>query len=179
MKLEVPYKVVGNIDTKLTDAFINKLVEDDWYVYDYRQAMSGMKDCNSILFRHSSEYTSSTIKNMPLFEKFEKELQDVLSHLKTFYKFEEYVAFIARLKPGGIIAPHPDSSEFLTRIHRIHIPLKTNSGCVYAVDGIKLNMKVGTMYEIDNTRVHGVQNQGTDYRAHLILNLYPRTEKGT
>lgn len=176
MKLEVPYKVVGKIDTKLTDAFINKLVKDDWYVYDYRQPMNGMKDCNSIPLRHSSEYTSSTIRNMPLFEKFEKELQDVLDYLKTFYKFEEYVAFMARLQPGGVIDPHHDSGEFLEQIHRVHVPLQTNSKCVYTVEDIEVNMEVGNVYEIDNMRVHGVYNRGDDYRIHLVINLYPTKE---
>ena len=174
MKLDVPYKVVGEIDKQLTDSFLNKLVENDWYVYDYRQPMGGMKDCNSIPLRHSSEYTSATIRNMPLYEKFEKELQDVLDYLKTFYEFEEYVAFMARLQPNGVIDPHPDSGEFLEQIHRIHVPLQSNSACVYTVENIALNMKVGTVYEIDNMRVHGVYNKGDEYRIHLVINLYPK-----
>lgn len=174
MKLDVPYKVVGEIDKQLTDAFLNKLVENDWYVYDYRLPMGGMKDCNSIPLRHSSEYTSATIRNMPLYEKFEKELQDVLDYLRTFYEFEEYVAFMARLQPNGVIDAHADSGEFLEQIHRIHVPLQSNSDCVYTVEDLELNMKVGAVYEIDNMRVHGVYNNGNEYRIHLIVNLYPK-----
>lgn len=174
MKLEVPYKVVGSIDTSLTNPFVVKLTEDDWYVYDYRQPMGGMKDCNSIPLRHSSEYSSATIREMPLFEKFKPEIEGILVYLRQFYVFEEYVAFMARLQPGGIIDSHVDGGEFLEQIHRVHIPLQTNPGCVYIVEDTSLNMHVGTVYEIDNTRVHGVNNKGDENRIHLVVNLYPK-----
>jgi hypothetical protein len=173
MKLDVPYKLIGTIDTSVTDAFLFKLVEDDWFVYDYRKPMGGMKDCNSIPLRHSSEYTTSTIREMPLFEKFKQELELILDSLKQFYNFNEYAAFISRLSPGGVIDLHQDGGEFLEQIHRLHIPLKTNPDCLYIVEDVALNMQVGNAYEIDNMRVHGVENKGNDYRIHLVVNLYP------
>ncbi len=173
MKLEVPYKIVGEISTKLTDSIINKVEDKDWYIYDFRKPM-GFNDCNSILLRHSPEYVSEKIKNMPLFEKFKKELYDILDYLKKFYQFKDYVAFMARLSPNGKIFPHKDYGEFLTQINRIHIPLKSNEKCFYVVEDTEINMKVGTMYEIDNLRTHSVYNNGDDYRTHLIVNLYPK-----
>jgi hypothetical protein len=97
MKLNTPYKVVGQISNQLTDAFLNKLVDDDWYAYDFRQPLSGMKDCNSILLRHSNKFSKDTLENMILFSKFQKEIENVLEFLESFYEFDDYVAFIVTL----------------------------------------------------------------------------------
>jgi hypothetical protein len=175
MKLEVPYKVVGSIDVGLTNAIADKIEDSDWLVYDYRKSM-GFTDCNSILLRHSSEYSSDTIRDMPLMDKFRYELEAVVKHLENFYDFTEQVSFMAKLEPKGKIHRHQDSGEFLERIHRVHIPLITNNDCFYIVDEVELNMQVGTVYEIDNTRIHGVVNNGDDYRIHLVINLYPKDE---
>jgi hypothetical protein len=173
VKLETPYKVVGNIDLSLTNAIVEKIDASDWLVYDYSQSM-GFKNCKYILLRHSSEYSSNTIKDMPLMGKFKNELNNVLKHLENFYDFTEHVSFMAMLEPHCKIHMHQDNCEFLEKIHRIHIPLKTNSDCFYAVDNSKINMQVGTIYEIDNTHIHGVTNDGDTCRIHLLINLYPR-----
>lgn len=172
MKLDIPYKVVGDIDTNLVNSISEKIVDEDWLLYDYRKAM-GFNECQSILLRHSSEYSSDTIRNMPLFGKYAEELTAVVEHLKQYYSFNEYVAFIAKLEPNGKIRLHKDSGEFLEDIHRIHIPLQTAADCFYLVEDAKVNMEVGKMYEIDNTRVHGVENNSSVPRIHLVVNLYP------
>lgn len=173
MKLTVPYKIIGNINPTIPDAFLSKIEHEDWFTYDYRNSKSNMQNCRSIMLRHSSEYATDTIREMPLFKKFEPELMNVLKVLKLFYSYSEYVAFLVTLQPGGTIGDHFDSGEFLERIHRIHIPIVTNANCFYRVDGEKVNMQVGKIYEIDNTRIHGVENNGTQERIHLIVNLYP------
>jgi hypothetical protein len=173
MKLEVPYKIIGSIDVALTNAIAEKIDDSDWLVYDYRKSM-GFTDCNSILLRHSSEYTSDTIRDMPLLDKFKDELSAVLNHLEKFYNFTEHASFMAKLEPQGKIHMHKDSGEFLETIHRVHIPIQTNSNCFYIVDDIDLNMEVGKIYEIDNTRTHGVVNNSNDSRIHLVVNLYPK-----
>jgi hypothetical protein len=174
MKLDVPFKVVGDIDASLTRAFTALFTPEDWLLYDYRKPQGNMSDCSSIVLRHSSEYSTSTIRDMPLKNKYMPALQPVLDHLRNFYVFDEYVAFLAQVCSNGVIGDHADSGEFLEKISRVHIPIVTNDLCMYRVDRIDaVNMKVGKIYEIDNMRVHGVTNKGTEARVHLIVNLYP------
>jgi hypothetical protein len=173
MKLDVPYKVVGSVDVSLTNALLHKIEDADWLSYDYRKTM-GFTDCNSILLRHSSEYKTETIRDMPLLDKFKEELNAILECLKNFYNFDEHAAFLAKLEPYGKIHMHQDGGEFLEQIHRIHIPIKTNPNCFYIVENVSVNMQIGNIYEIDNMRVHGVENKCDDYRVHLVVNLYPK-----
>jgi len=174
MRIDAPFKVIGDIGATLTGAFASLLTPEDWRLYDYRKPQGNMSDCASIVLRHSSEYSTATIRDMPLKDKYMPALQPVLDHLRGFYAFGEYVAFLAELCPKGVIGDHTDSGEFLDRIHRVHIPIITNPLCMYRVEGAPaVNMQVGTMYEIDNMRVHGVMNGGEEARVHLVVNLYP------
>ena len=173
MKLDVPLKIVGSVDQVVLRKMLDKITPEDWLVYDYRKPEQNMADCSSIVLRHSSEYSTNTIRNMPLYGKFEDEVLELLAALRKFYPFREYVAFLALLRPGGVIGKHIDGGEFLETIHRLHIPIKTNPDCFYLVEDIRINMTVGTVYEIDNTRLHGVENNGSEGRIHLVFNLYP------
>lgn len=188
MKLDVPFKLVGEIDTAITNNIFNIIEEDDYYVYDFRKNMirvakaydnaADQDQYNSILLRHSSEYSNMTIRYMPMHGKYKSGVDEVLEVLSQYYSYREWVGFIARLKPGGVIVAHTDNkdNEFLSAIHRVHIPLKTNPDTFYIVDGKYLNMEVGKIYEIDNMRVHSVVNnakQKEQERIHLVINLYP------
>lgn len=176
MKSDKPYILVSeSVPLELLERMCSLIEEPDWFFYDYRKPMfptssTGLYD--SILLRHSSEYTTSTIRNMPLFDKFALALEPIIEFIKQYYVVDEYAAFLARLQAGGQIAKHVDRGEFLETVYRLHIPLKTNTQALYLVDYGVVCMKVGTMYEIDNQRNHGVTNGGTTDRIHLIVNVY-------
>ena len=64
------------------------------------------------------------------------------------------------------------------RTHRTHIPLITNKDVLFKV-GEKVasseskHMNVGEIWEINNARIHEVNNNGNDDRIHMIVNYYP------
>ncbi len=177
MRLPYKYREITIIDEEVVDKINDVIIEGDWYAYDYRKPMfpSPKEDLyNSILIRHSSEYKIETIKNMPLFEKYYVLIQPVLDKLKEFYDYVDYVAFLTRLKPGGILNYHADRGEFLETIHRLHLPIKTNEKALYFVEDEWIHWKKGSVYEFDNQRIHNIKNDGDSDRIHLIINLYPR-----
>lgn len=136
MKLPYKYKKITTIDESIVDAINNAIIEKDWYEYDYRKPMFPIEDdfYNSIVIRHSSEYSNDTIRNMPLYDKYFPLIEPVLEKLKEYYDYIDYVAFLARLQPGGILNYHADSGPFLETIHRLHLPIKTNKDALYYVE---------------------------------------------
>jgi aspartyl/asparaginyl beta-hydroxylase (cupin superfamily) len=114
------------------------------------------------------------IKPEKLYEKYQDLLNLTLNELKKHYEFSKYSAFLARLKPNGVVGMHVDSGSFLTLCHRIHIPLKTNPAVSYVIDDKEYYWEPGNIYEFDNTRMHGVINRSDKYRIHLVINLYPK-----
>lgn len=160
MRLKSPYILVReNLTADVTDGILNLITEEDW-LYD------------SIMLRHSTEWKTETIRNMPLYDKYELSMRPILEIIGQHYKINDYASLIAKLKPNGVAAKHVDSGEFLEPIHRLHIPLQTNPECMYQIEGGDVNMKVGSMYEIGNQRRHGVINSGASDRIHLIVNVY-------
>lgn len=176
MKLITAYEEISNaIPIVLIDDLRELITETDWYVYDYRKPMfpsSTNSIYDSIMIRHSSEYSTATIRDMPLHSKYIHALTPILVFIRQFYRVDDYVALLARLGAGGFITKHCDGGEFLETVHRLHIAVETNTNCFYIVEGEPIHMPVGSLYEIDNQREHGVTNKGSTARTHLIVNVY-------
>lgn len=80
---------------------------------------------------------------------------------------------LARMSPGAKIDPHIDRSHMLIAAHRLHVPLTTNPEVVFVIDGKRISMEAGKLYELNNRVEHSVVNEGTDDRIHLIIDYLP------
>ena len=80
-------------------------------------------------------------------------------------------ALFARLNPYGELKPHVDGGKSVVHNHNIHIPITTNEECIFTVGNESENLKVGNIYEVDNTVEHSVVN-GSSPRIHLIVEWY-------
>lgn len=180
MKLDVPYFEVCEIPEALTLALLDAIDPEDWFVEDYRKGANTMDSVDSIpihhtplcLFPFSTDESIKSIRKMKLFNKFEPTLLPILDLLREHYSFSQYAAFLAKLAPRSLIADHRDTGNFLSKCHRIHVPLQTNPNVAYAIDEVEYHWPVGKIYEFDNMRVHGVRNRSDDCRIHLVVNLY-------
>lgn len=79
---------------------------------------------------------------------------------------------LARMAPGGVIHPHRDGNPSAKWPHKIHIPLQTNPGVTFEVDGVGYHMAEGEAVEVNNMAVHAVSNTGRTNRIHLIFEYY-------
>jgi hypothetical protein len=182
MKLTVPQKIVGDIPLTIIDNILKEVSEYDWHVADWRRSVPTMGDTYSIPIMHSSKCLGgkenydaiNDIHPQTQYEKFSPLITPVLEELKKYYKFEKYAAFIASLKPYGVIGMHQDAGYFLTKCHRVHVPLLTNEKVSYVIEGNEYLWEKGKIYEFDNTRIHGVINRSDQPRIHLVINLYPQ-----
>ena len=80
----------------------------------------------------------------------------------------------AKLVAGGIIAPHRDTHQSFCNSHRIHIPITTNPGVRFMIDGRPHCFEVGQAYEINNQKNHSVMNHGDEDRITFIFDYMPR-----
>jgi hypothetical protein len=180
----VPYKEVCDIDTNVLNSILQSITEQDWVTEDYRKTVGNMTSTNSIPIMHTTLCASGYMNDTPihsikpgiLFDKYITLIQPVLEQLASVYKYDKYACFLSRLYPHSAIGEHIDTGNFLTKCHRIHVPIKTNPDVSYKINGIEYFWPAGKIYEFDNTLRHGVINRSDEERIHLVVNLYPKDE---
>lgn len=181
MKMSSPFIELCDVPSSATDALLFAIAEDDWHASDYRKAASNMISTNTIPIHHTPLCASGlctddpikAIRREPLYDKFAPLIAPILDLLRGHRPFEQYAAFLARLHPSSEIGMHHDRGNFLTKCHRIHIPLQTNPEVAYCIEDKEYYWRRGKAYEFDNTRLHGVKNRSDQIRIHLVVNLYP------
>lgn len=100
-------------------------------------------------------------------------LEDIYSFLESYYSGKVVRAEIVKMMPNTKIVRHVDGGEMLTVTRRCHIPITTADEVYFTVFGNSVNMKVGTVYEINNLLPHAVENNTDIERDHLILDILP------
>jgi hypothetical protein len=80
----------------------------------------------------------------------------------------------AKLSAGKTITAHIDPGYYLSVVHRLHIPIITNEKVIFKTRGSAVNMIQGFLYEINNCILHSVENNGTEDRVHLIVDIIPK-----
>jgi hypothetical protein len=182
MKLAVPYIEICEVPEALTSNILNAISDDDWHASNYRKAAANMGDTSSVPIMHTPLCAAGcglgteaidAIEPQPLYDKYFPLIEPILDLLGEHYTYVKYAAFLAWLKPRGTIGLHPDGGGFTLRSHRIHVPIKTNPGVAYHIDGKDYHWPVGKAFEFDNSLVHGVFNRSDEPRIHLVINLYP------
>lgn len=175
---------LGTFDVSGLKAIVEPLTEEMWGADANRQEAFGAHAATHTIkliadwdFRHKDP----TIH--PAFHLFEAELAPVFAHIRGYYLqtlrqrrvAEQHGpgyfirALLTRLPGGASIRPHIDEGESLKRCHRIHLPIVSNPQSVFSVGQTRFHMSEGELWEINNRRVHAVENQGSDARIHLIL----------
>jgi len=79
---------------------------------------------------------------------------------------------LARMGPGGIIHPHVDANPAAQWPHKIHVPLLTNPQCGFLLGETMHHFPEGEAVEVNNLGRHGVRNDGTTDRIHLIFEYF-------
>lgn len=80
---------------------------------------------------------------------------------------------ISRLRPGGCILAHSDADGAYTAQEglRLHIALQGEPGSLYHCGGETVTMRTGQVWWFDHRAVHSVENNSTDDRIHLMIDM--------
>ncbi len=75
---------------------------------------------------------------------------------------------LARLPAGDEISDHSNGGAN-HHIHKIHVPLITNSETIFHVGRQTKHLPVGEIFEVKCKRFHTVRNDGELDRSHFIF----------
>jgi hypothetical protein len=77
---------------------------------------------------------------------------------------------LMRLAPGSVIKEHSDVSlSFEEGFVRLHIPVATNDGVEFFVNGRPVVMTPGSLWYLRLSDPHRAANRGTTDRVHIVL----------
>lgn len=77
---------------------------------------------------------------------------------------------LMRLAPGSVIKEHHDNDlSFEQGMVRIHIPVMTNEGVDFRLNGVRCVMPAGSTWYLRLSDPHSVANRGTADRVHLVI----------
>jgi hypothetical protein len=80
---------------------------------------------------------------------------------------------ITRLEAKSNVEAHIDPYEYFETYSRFHIPIITNKNVVFNGDTDTPNehMPVQTLCRLNNRKLHGVSNNGDDFRVHIVIDI--------
>jgi len=152
---------------------ILSLSKNDWTEFTYQQDnIVGHKHTLTIplLFDHKQAHREIQHDKYSTFAKHLEQISNHLSSIGECSKIKR--ANIVLLKAKSSIAKHIDKGEFLQSTRKVHIPITTNDGCYFIVDGKQQHFKESELWEINNTgKYHSVQNEGDSDRIHLVIDI--------
>jgi hypothetical protein len=183
---------IGEIDSSELKALVLDLSEEQWQNFDVRQRIYEVhQNTQSIGLVYDPDFRHTHPTRLPALEIFESALKPVLWMIADYYEDtstgQQLIrenslgyfirATLVRLKAGSGIDAHRDMNFSLTHSHRVHLPLITNDDVYFTVGNETIHMPEGHLYEVNNRRVHSVQNNGAEDRVHLILDFVLPGEK--
>ncbi len=192
MNIKSDFRDICQLNVSALIEKIESLGDEPWYEDVTRQQTFDIhKSTQSIRLVDNIEPGTTKAKVHPLYAELKQELAPVLGAVKrdidkrvNAKKLEKeygkscFVRIVlARLDEQGEIRRHKDTGESLMYVHRVHCPLITNDSCDFHVGDSTRKLGVGEIVEINNRRLHGVENNGSQKRVHLIVDYYVPGEK--
>ena len=183
---------IGDIEIAELKGLVLSLTDEQWDNFSLRQKRYEVhQHTQSIGLVYDPDFRHSHPTRLPTLDMFEAELKPVLwmtaDHFEETEKGKQLIkensagyfvrATLVRLKAGGSIAEHRDMNFSLTHSHRVHLPIVTNDEVWFSVGSETINLREGQLYEINNRRLHSVENKGSDDRVHLILDFVLPSER--
>lgn len=172
MKENNAFLFVGNMPSfkDLLDE-VSSIPEEEWVRYMDRRVgvAAGKTDTIPLIYDKKHRIDSGILHEN--YKTFSKYLDDVVSAVSPHIgEVKVKQAMLTRLQANTVISRHMDKGPITAKTHRIHVPVITNTSCIFSVGDEYRNLEAGQIWIIDNVnRYHGVENNGTNDRVHLIV----------
>ncbi|KAJ0407958.1 hypothetical protein ATCC90586_001986 [Pythium insidiosum] len=115
----------------------------------------------------------SKVYMFPWFDKWRAELDAVFEQINI--PLDRVIrCILARMPPGSDIPTHHDTGSWVSKSHRMHIPIFTDAAIDFSVgineqSMVRREFKQGCLYELNNASKHRVTNHWNQPRVHLIF----------
>ncbi|MGD8359517.1 MAG: aspartyl/asparaginyl beta-hydroxylase domain-containing protein [Lysobacterales bacterium] len=180
MDIESSLRELGPVDSGPLIATVLAQDEQAWRAQQYRQnAYEVHNQTESLVMIFCNGWPELQVTKEPAWDLLKETAIPLMQTIiETHYAPGGTIirAMAAKLKAGGIISPHRDSHPSFTHAHRIHIPVTTNPGVRFMINGRPHKLQVGQAYEINNQRNHSVMNAGSEDRITFIFDYVPPKE---
>lgn len=164
---------VPNFDAILRS--VSALTPNDWVSYRERKNMGGVAGghTDTIPLLYGTRDVLSSQREHSMFSIFSSAVHTCCSMYSADIELSVPArAFLARMAPNSEIKRHKDKGNLSAKTHRLHLPIITNSGCLFTVGDETEHLGAGELWLIDNTdKYHSVINHGSEFRIHLIVDL--------
>lgn len=176
MNINENFKVLGSVDINPVLNEYNKITEEDWERFTWRQdenPMHGASKSLAIIYDQDFRHFNTTKHEFYERLNFDEIIKPMLDILEKEYGTGYIVrAVLVKLPAGKDIKSHIDVGGSYSLSHRIHIPLICEPNKVeYVVDSESRFFELGTMFELNNMRVHSVHNRGELDRTNLLFDF--------
>ena len=177
MEFDGNLRELGAVDSAPLANAVLAMEEKSWQEQQYRQkAYSVHEHTESLVLVFCDGWPNLEITKEPAWNPLHEVAVPLMHHIIS----EHYPpggtiirAMAAKLKTGGIIAPHSDSHLSFVNSHRIHVPITTNAGVRFVINGRPYRFEVGQAYELNNQLNHSVMNRGKEDRITFIFDYLP------
>lgn len=172
------FRELGRVDCAALRAAVLAIPEAVWAAENAAKPnkFSALDRTAHIIFRFVSQFRDwRDFRDGRLWAEWRGLLEPVLMQATRPYGYANGAyprVMLARMPPGGVIHPHRDSNPAAKWPHKIHVPLQTNEGVTFFVDGVGRHLPEGMAIEVNNMAVHAVSNEGNQDRIHLIFEYY-------
>jgi len=176
MKENTSFRYLGilpSFDSVLLN--VNLLTPNDWLSYRERKNLGSIAGgyTDTIPLLYGTRDVLSSQREHKMFTVF----SDAVHEICALYSAEMSPstparAFLARMAPNSEIKRHKDRGDVSAKTHRIHLPVITNSDCLFTVGEEIEHLAAGELWVIDNTnQYHSVVNGGSEFRVHMIVDV--------
>lgn len=177
MEFDGTLKDLGEVDASALVERVMGLDESAWQANQYRQnAYSVHEHTESLVMVFCTGWPEMTVSKEESWDTLHEFAVPLMHNIlgNHYPKGGTIIrAMAAKLKSGGVIAPHRDTHQSFVCSHRIHVPITTNPGVRFMIDGRPHQLAVGHAYEINNQHNHSVMNSGAEDRITFIFDYLP------
>lgn len=120
--------------------------------------------------RDPRDFYSNTI-----WEMVKPRVQPILLEIAAHYQYVNPVfpkVMLAQLQAGYSIDTHTDGANACLHTHKIHLPLITDPAVKFIISDRSFHLETSHAYEVNNIARHGVVNNSSVDRIHLIFEMY-------
>jgi aspartyl/asparaginyl beta-hydroxylase (cupin superfamily) len=156
---------------------------DEWLIDTKRQEMSKIhKETNTyyvyknnLMWKIGQEFVTNKISADDVLLEM---LEPIIKDLEKIHDGVRANVLLIKLTANENIPLHEDSGDYLMLSRRNHIPIITAGDVVFGVGSERVNMQPGECWEINNYRLHWVDNNSDIDRVHLLIDIMPNIEIG-
>jgi hypothetical protein len=175
-------RYITKIDIKPLFDFCVSLEDEDWEEFTFRQnnfkAHSSTKTVAAI-FPDRSNFPNMKKMTFKHTEQMMTLFDPAIQAATNFYneKFVVTTAMIVLLMPDENVEEHSDTHPYFGLTHRFHICIHGDyDNMDFLIRGMKVDMNLGDVIEINNRLPHKVVYRGKKPRLNAIFDLLPASK---